>query len=161
MMSQTLAQRLTGFTAMLLPCGSGFPLPLYPEGEERDQWTRRFYECLVRAILCIPVDWAVDLQYYGDRMESPKGLQTSVKGECVRRRLCSKTMVDTRTECWESGQGPGSDEKETLTSALNLGTSTGDAWNRHVKEWKEPTKRLACLHSNEEPEGPALTTRHL
>lgn len=86
MMGQTLAQRLTGFTAILLSCGSGFPLPLYPGGEERDQWTRRFYECLARAILCIPVDWAVDLQYYGDRMESPKGLQTSMKGECVRRR---------------------------------------------------------------------------
>ena len=65
-------------------------------------------------------------------------------------------MVDTRTECWESGQGPGSDEKETLTSALNMGTSTGDVWNRHAEEWKEPTKRLACLRSNEEPVGPAL-----
>lgn len=87
MMSQTLTQRQTGFPAMLLPCGSGFPLPLCPRGEEeRDPWTRRFYECLARAILCIPVGWAVDRQYYGDRMESPKGLQTSVKGECVRRR---------------------------------------------------------------------------
>lgn len=51
--------------------------------------------------------------------------------------------------------GPGSD-KETLTSALNLGMSMGDVWNRHVKERKEPRKRLACLRSNEEPVGPAL-----
>lgn len=51
--------------------------------------------------------------------------------------------------------------EETLTSSLNLGTSTGDMWNRHVKEWKEPTKHIACFRSNEEPVGPALTTRHL
>lgn len=86
------------------------------------------------------MDWAVDPQYYGDRTESPKGLQTSVKDKCGRRQKCGKTTVDTRTVCWESGRGPGSDKRETLTSALNLGMSTGDLWNRHMKEWKELTE---------------------
>lgn len=45
------------------------------------------------------------LQYKGDRLACPKGLQTSMKDKLGRWRYCRRVMADTKAVCGEGRWG--------------------------------------------------------